>query len=80
MPLLLGPIIMQAHITELWLWLTIGIVNTINSHSGYQFPFTSDASTHDYHHESFKYNYGAIGLLDWLHGTSGKRPVESKTQ
>lgn len=73
LPLVLGPTLVQAHITELWLWLTIGILSTMNGHSGYQFPGFPDAFTHDYHHEAFNYNFGALGLCDWLHGTNGKR-------
>mmetsp|Transcript_13974 Transcript_13974/g.55125 ORF Transcript_13974/g.55125 Transcript_13974/m.55125 type:complete len:254 (-) Transcript_13974:58-819(-) len=78
LPLLLGPILMQAHVTEMWLWLTIGIVSTINSHSGFDFPFTPDARKHDFHHEAFNYNYGALGILDYLHGTSGSRDPRKK--
>lgn len=74
----MGPILFRAHVVELWFWLTFGIINTINSHSGYEFPFTSAAAPHDYHHEAFKYNFGVIGFFDWLHGTSGKRKGGSK--
>jgi methylsterol monooxygenase len=39
--------------------------------SGYDFPCNpvSDPTSHDYHHSAFVDNYGAIGVLDWLHGT-----------
>eukprot|EP01094_Clydonella_sp_ATCC50884_P026047 TRINITY_DN7024_c0_g1_i2.p1 TRINITY_DN7024_c0_g1~~TRINITY_DN7024_c0_g1_i2.p1 ORF type:complete len:189 (-),score=72.89 TRINITY_DN7024_c0_g1_i2:203-769(-) len=72
LPLLLGPILVHGHVIELWAWLTIGILSTINGHSGYQMPGFPDAFTHDYHHEAFNYNFGALGICDWLHGTAGK--------
>ena len=69
---------MQAHVTELWLWLTIGIISTIFNHSGYAFPWSSrNVNDHDYHHEAFNYNYGAIGLLDRVHGTYKVRPLST---
>lgn len=77
LPLLLGPIFVQAHVTEVWLWLTIGILSTIKSHSGYEFP-GMPAERHDFHHEAFNYNYGALGLCDWIHGTNGYRGMNKK--
>jgi len=74
LPLILGPIIMGSHIVTEWLWLTIAIINTIHGHSGYEFPNPMPrTSTHDWHHEGFNDNFGSIGLLDWIHGTAGKR-------
>lgn len=35
-------------------------------HSGYDF---AGARMHDLHHEKFRVNYGALGLLDWVFGT-----------
>ncbi|EER00705.1 sterol desaturase, putative, partial [Perkinsus marinus ATCC 50983] len=36
-PILAGPIIMQSHILTFALWLTFSFVNTLVSHSGYNF-------------------------------------------
>ena len=56
----------------------IAIASTMRSHSGYEFPFLPGAEEHDYHHEAFLYNYGSIGLCDWLHGTKGHRGMVKK--
>lgn len=71
-PLFLGPLFCKAHIQFVWMWLMIAISATLNGHSGYLLPFSPfhDARNHDYHHSAFKGNYGALGLLDWFHGTS----------
>mmetsp|Transcript_22699 Transcript_22699/g.28981 ORF Transcript_22699/g.28981 Transcript_22699/m.28981 type:complete len:248 (-) Transcript_22699:50-793(-) len=67
-PLLLGPILLRAHVVELWFWLAIATLDTINSHCGYYTP-QSNPAFHDFHHESFRYNFGVLGLLDTFHGT-----------
>jgi len=76
LPVLLGPLAAAyvfngAHVTLLWFWLFLALTSTLNSHGGYDFPFypTGDAKVHDFHHSSFRDNYGTIGFLDWLHGT-----------
>ena len=43
-------------------------LSTLWAHSGYEHP--KDSSAHDRHHNYFDGNYGHLGLLDWLHGTS----------
>jgi len=60
------------HVTLLWFWLFLALASTLNSHGGYDFPFypTGDAKIHDFHHSSFRDNYGTIGFLDWLHSTN----------
>ncbi|KAF9303582.1 hypothetical protein BGZ74_003467 [Mortierella antarctica] len=74
-PLLLGPIVMKSHVLTLWLWITIGQTNAINSHCGFQLPLFPSPLAHDYHHERFNVNYGPVGVLDWLHNTAGSRAV-----
>jgi hypothetical protein len=43
-------------------------------HSGYRMPWAfgpdEQPGFHDFHHEKFKCNYGNLGILDALHGTS----------
>ncbi|KAI8055383.1 hypothetical protein BDF22DRAFT_676825 [Syncephalis plumigaleata] len=70
-PLFAGPLIMQSHIMVFWLWLCIGLVNTINSHCGFALPFMPSPLDHDYHHQVFNANYGVLGVLDTLHSTRG---------
>eukprot|EP01087_Luapelamoeba_hula_P001262 TRINITY_DN10_c1_g1_i1.p1 TRINITY_DN10_c1_g1~~TRINITY_DN10_c1_g1_i1.p1 ORF type:complete len:296 (-),score=50.65 TRINITY_DN10_c1_g1_i1:42-929(-) len=73
-PLVAGWLLGGTHITLTWFWMTLALINTVNSHSGYRFPVTplGDSRIHDFHHSTFRDNYGALGLLDWLHGTDAK--------
>lgn len=50
-----------------WLWMTIGFINTIYSHSGYS--NSKKYQPHFYHHMSFNYNYGVFMIIDKLMGT-----------
>lgn len=69
LPLSLGPLICGSHIATGWLWTMAAIASTINSHSGYHFPFMPSPEAHDFHHLKFNQCYGVIGVLDYLHGT-----------
>ncbi|KAK7063133.1 Fatty acid hydroxylase domain-containing protein 2 [Halocaridina rubra] len=71
-PLFLGPLIVGMHVAGFWLWGVIGVLQTLNSHSGYHLPFLFSPEAHDYHHLKFDQNYGTLGLLDFLHGTNAK--------
>ncbi|ETV99959.1 hypothetical protein H310_07414 [Aphanomyces invadans] len=75
---LAGPLVCGSHVVCLWLWLVLRVVETIDSHSGYDFPFTwghfvpvlSGPARHDYHHEKFDCNYGStLAFWDWVCGT-----------
>lgn len=70
-PVMVGPMVAGCHVTVLWFWIVIAIMNTINAHSGYRFPWCplGDATDHDLHHSQFTVNYGSLGLLDWAHST-----------
>lgn len=68
-PVVLGPCLLQSHLCTYWLWLTFAVATTVNSHSGYHFPFAPSPEMHDYHHLAFNVNYGVLGLLDRLHRT-----------
>ncbi|KAG0254830.1 Chromosome 5 4 [Actinomortierella ambigua] len=72
-PLVLGPVLMKSHVITLWIWITIGQTNAINSHCGFHLPLFPSPLAHDYHHEVFHVNFGPVGVLDWLHGTGGSR-------
>ncbi|KAF9182738.1 Chromosome 5 4 [Haplosporangium sp. Z 11] len=52
-----------------------GQTNAINSHCGFHLPLFPSPLAHDYHHEVFNKNFGPVGILDWLHGTSGSREM-----
>jgi hypothetical protein len=66
-----GPMLCGSHVMTMWLWIGLALSSTINGHSGYEFPWSpfKPSSNHDYHHSSFGSNYGAIGLMDWIHKT-----------
>eukprot|EP00735_Rhodelphis_limneticus_P003956 TRINITY_DN1549_c0_g1::TRINITY_DN1549_c0_g1_i1::g.28148::m.28148 TRINITY_DN1549_c0_g1::TRINITY_DN1549_c0_g1_i1::g.28148 ORF type:complete len:319 (+),score=38.93,sp/Q9GKT2/FXDC2_MACFA/44.24/1e-83,FA_hydroxylase/PF04116.8/5.1e+02,FA_hydroxylase/PF04116.8/9.7e-17,FA_hydroxylase/PF04116.8/1.5e+04 TRINITY_DN1549_c0_g1_i1:64-957(+) len=68
-PVFMGPLVMGSHMSVAWLWYTIAVMNTLNSHSGYHFPGFPSPEYHDYHHLKFNTNYGVLGILDSFHGT-----------
>ncbi|XP_077988111.1 fatty acid hydroxylase domain-containing protein 2-like [Glandiceps talaboti] len=69
MPLVSGPFLFKTHLLSTWIWAVIGLVGTSIHHSGYHFPLTLSPEFHDFHHAKFHYNFGLLGILDWLHGT-----------
>jgi sterol desaturase/sphingolipid hydroxylase (fatty acid hydroxylase superfamily) len=71
-PLLLGPAVMGSHMSVVLLWVTIAVIGTSNHHCGYRFPWLVGLQApqfHDYHHFSFRWNLGLLGILDYVHGT-----------
>jgi sterol desaturase/sphingolipid hydroxylase (fatty acid hydroxylase superfamily) len=50
----------------------MALINTMSSHSGFRFPITPNPFFHDFHHQYFDENYGVLGILDYLHGSSVK--------
>ncbi len=54
------------------MFLAVELLETTTVHSGYDF-LSGVARKHDAHHEKFMIYFGTIGLLDWVHGTDGKR-------
>jgi len=71
-----GPLLLGSHVTVLYLFTFIAMVNILVHHCGYEVPldsvpkFGSMAHQHDYHHKVFNRNFGVIGICDWLYGTS----------
>ncbi|KAL8280098.1 hypothetical protein RQP46_007428 [Phenoliferia psychrophenolica] len=66
------------HIITMYTWIVLRLFQAIDSHSGYQFPWSlnnffllwSGADHHDYHHEKFRDNYASsFRHWDWLVGT-----------
>lgn len=72
LPISLPPMLLHCHIVTFWIFLAFELLETTTVHSGYDF-LRGVAKKHDAHHEKFMVNFGALGLLDWLHGTDGSR-------
>ncbi|XP_065353225.1 fatty acid hydroxylase domain-containing protein 2-like [Cloeon dipterum] len=78
-PVIIGPSLLSSHPVSAWFWFAYAIFHTINTHSGYHLPFIQSPEFHDYHHFKFNQNFGAMGLLDHVHGTDAQwRQTKSK--
>lgn len=75
---LLGPMFFCRHLFTLWAYLGVRLWETIEDHSGYDFPlnptnlfpFWGGAVHHDYHHKTFVGPYSSIFTwCDWIFGT-----------
>jgi len=69
-PFFSGNYVRKQHIVNAWLWCIISITIGLNEHSGYHLPLLPSSEFHDYHHVRFNENFGLVGLMDWIHGTS----------
>ena len=70
-PIVLPMLYWNSHIVTFCVYLGFSLVETAATHSGYDFfVFPFKANMHDLHHEKFNVNFGGIGVLDYLHGTS----------
>jgi methylsterol monooxygenase len=72
-PMSLGLFLLNAHVYTVMCWIALGIIGTQTHHSGLRFPWAlkdHQPKFHDLHHQYFNGNYGNIGLLDWVHGTT----------
>ncbi len=77
-PTIGGSLILQSHVVVMWIWIILRLVETIDVHSGYSFPFSPfhllpfqcGAEGHDFHHHINKGCYGSFTMFwDWLCGT-----------
>ena len=50
LPLIIGPIVVKAHLSLTWFWYCLAILNTVNAHSGYHMPFMLSSEGHNFHH------------------------------
>jgi len=79
----LGPIIFSythgMHMFTLYTWLIVRVIQTVEVHSGYNFPwsmnnwmpFWGGAKFHDYHHQTFNSNYSSTFIIwDNVFGTT----------
>ncbi len=68
-PVAMGPLLMSSHPITSMIWGLLALFNTMTVHSGYDlsayivFPAPY---FHDWHHEKFNENFGAIQFLDYL--------------
>merc|ERR1711916_373769 len=85
---MLGPFILafnEFHLVTLWCWLTVRLLQTVDAHSGYDFPwsmrnflpFWAGADFHDHHHKVFRGNYAtSFRWWDWLCNTDRRYRAE----
>eukprot|EP00037_Helgoeca_nana_P032003 m.411671 g.411671 ORF g.411671 m.411671 type:complete len:417 (+) comp28715_c0_seq1:191-1441(+) len=71
----MGPLLVGSHMTTMWLWACLAVIETTFSHSGWQLPGLPGNQSHDYHHSTFvasdgPQNLGTFGCLDQLLGTN----------
>lgn len=71
LPIVIAGVLAGLNFTTLRAWHIFALLNTlISAHGGYKkLDQSNSGSMHDLHHYEFNCNYGAIGLLDNLHGT-----------
>jgi sterol desaturase/sphingolipid hydroxylase (fatty acid hydroxylase superfamily) len=79
-PALVAPFLMHkfcgSSLASHWVWISFGAWLTNMSHSGYALPFNpllTCTLVHDYHHKTFYYQLGTLGLMDKIFGTDGGR-------
>jgi len=78
-PLFSGPVLMNSHFVTAIVVYSIGLLTTLYDHSGYGipwFPYYPHPYMHDYHHESFVYNFGVLGILDWYSSICSLPPTK----
>ncbi|KAG9138415.1 hypothetical protein Leryth_021068 [Lithospermum erythrorhizon] len=76
-----GPAITGPHLITLWLWMVLRVIETVEAHCGYHFPWSlsnflplyGGADFHDYHHRLLytkSGNYSSTFVyMDWIFGT-----------
>ncbi|THG13620.1 hypothetical protein TEA_024056 [Camellia sinensis var. sinensis] len=78
---IIGPVITGPHLITLWLWMVVRVLETVEAHCGYHFPWSlsnflplyGGADFHDYHHRLLytkSGNYSSTFIyMDWIFGT-----------
>lgn len=72
-PTIAGPILFGSHPFTFWLYLFLRIWETVESHSGYDFPWSiwslfdwqGGPEAHDFHHSHNVGNYGGVCFSFW---------------
>lgn len=65
----LGPVMVEMDLIYLYVWFILVALNSTITHSGYTLGKLINGS-HDIHHVKFQTNYGTLGIMDHLYGTS----------
>lgn len=77
----IGPALTGPHLFTMWLWVILRVLETVEAHNGYHFPWSlsnflplyGGAEYHDYHHRLLytkSGNYSSTFVyMDWLFGT-----------
>ncbi|CAJ1943490.1 unnamed protein product [Sphenostylis stenocarpa] len=80
-PSFLGPAMVPGHIITFWLWIALRQIEAIDTHSGYDFPwsitkyipFYGGAEYHDYHHYVGRQSHSNFASVftycDYIYGT-----------
>ncbi|CAN6890666.1 unnamed protein product [Brassica oleracea] len=87
---IVGPALTGPHLITLWLWMVLRVLETVEAHCGYHFPWSlsnflplyGGADFHDYHHRLLytkSGNYSSTFVyMDWIFGTDkGYRRLKS---
>jgi sterol desaturase/sphingolipid hydroxylase (fatty acid hydroxylase superfamily) len=75
--MLIGPLLVGAHVVTLYIWIVIRQWEAAEGHAGYDFPwspmhllpFSDGATHHDFHHAKVKGNYA--GFFPWTDAAFG---------
>ena len=62
LPVAMGPLVMGSHIATAWMWFSMALLTTVNTHSGYHLPFMPSPEAHDFHH--LKSVFSAFQLIN----------------
>ena len=77
-PTLTGLFMLKSHLFTVTAWLLFAILETLDAHSGFKFPFSFwrlldpvllGPDGHDWHHSHNRGNYGLFKFWDWICGT-----------
>jgi len=83
-PVVAGPLLLRSHVFVFWFWLWVRIAETIDAHSGYEFPWSparltglfgmaSTATHHDFHHSRNRGCFGSqFTFWDRVFGTDAE--------
>ncbi|KAL2349370.1 hypothetical protein Fmac_003370 [Flemingia macrophylla] len=78
---IIGPALTGPHLLTLWIWVVVRVLETVEVHCGYHFPWSlanflplyAGADHHDYHHRLLytkSGNYSStFTYMDWIFGT-----------
>jgi fatty acid hydroxylase domain-containing protein 2 len=72
LPPMIGPVLLQSHISTVWIWFATVAISTVTDHSGYHLPFLKSPEFHDHHHVTFSECFGSTGFMDFIFGSDVK--------